>query len=233
MPIPSSLAKGVEPAPAIATALISTLLSDPPPPPGPVAVAELALQHFAVGVLRQGRQELHRLRLLVRGHMALAVLDDLRLREPHPLARDHERLHRLPPLLVGDADDRHLEDGRMAAEDLLDLARVDVGAPADDHILLPIGDEEVAALVQVADVTGVKPAAAERLGGGLGLPPVPLHDQVAPDHDLPHLARQDLAVLVVNDPDPDAGRLAPSGSQAPELHGVVTGQLLLLGRSEE
>jgi len=51
-----------------------------------------------------------------------------------------ERLDRLAPLLVGHADDRHFVDRRMRADNLLDLAGIDVGAAGDDHVLLAVGD---------------------------------------------------------------------------------------------
>src|SRR5689334_1482922 len=91
---------------------------------GPEAVAQLALEDLAVGVLGERRQELHRLRLLVGGQMAAAVLDDLAL--AHALAgpSDDQRLGRLAPPLVGNADHGDLEDAGMAADDLLDLPRV-------------------------------------------------------------------------------------------------------------
>ena len=43
-------------------------------------------------------------------------------------------------------------------EHRLDLAGRDVLAAADDQVLLAAGDEQVAVLVQVADVAGVQPA---------------------------------------------------------------------------
>ena len=46
----------------------------------------------------------------------------------------------------------------MLVEHLLDLARVDVVAAADDHVLLAVDDVEVAVLVLAADVAGGEPA---------------------------------------------------------------------------
>src|SRR5690348_837423 len=37
-------------------------------------------------------------------------------------------------------------------EDVLDLAGIDVHAAADDHVAGPVGDEQVAVIVEVADV---------------------------------------------------------------------------------
>ena len=76
-------------------------------------------------------------------------------------------------------------------EPLLDLDAVDVLAAADDHVLLAVGDEEEALVVEVADVAGVQPAVGiDRLGGGLGLVPVAGHEDRAGDAHLAGLARR-------------------------------------------
>src|SRR3712207_5380400 len=73
----------------------------------------------------------------------------------------------------------------VLVEDLLDLARVDVVAAADDHLLLAVDDEEVAVLVDLAHVARPEPAVVvEDLFGGVLLVPVALHDVVALDGDL-------------------------------------------------
>ena len=74
----------------------------------------------------------------------------------------------LAVLVVGHAEHRGLAHGRVLVEDLLDLARVDVVAAADDHVLLAVDDEEVAVLVDGRHVAGVQPAVADRLGGRVG-----------------------------------------------------------------
>ena len=71
---------------------------------------------------------------------------------------------------------------------VLDLDAVDVLAAPDDHVLGPVGDEQEAVVVEVADVAGVQPAVDDRLGGGLGLVPVARHDDRALDADLAGLA---------------------------------------------
>src|SRR5690349_22426410 len=49
----------------------------------------------------------------------------------------------------------------------------------DDHVLLAVGDREVAVVVGRAAVAGVEPAPVERLGGGVGVLPVAGQDDVA------------------------------------------------------
>ena len=52
--------------------------------------------------------------------------------------------------------------------------------------------------IHVADVAGVQPTVAERLGRGLRPLPVTLHYYVAADHELAELAGRDLAIVVVD-----------------------------------
>src|SRR5215210_2852925 len=104
----------------------------------------------------------------------------------------------LAELVVWHADHRHLGHRGVLVEHLLDLARVDVVAAADDQVLLAVDDEEVAVLVHAGHVAGVEPAAAHAVLRGLGPAPVALHDVVAADDDLADLARRQVVVVVVD-----------------------------------
>ena len=81
--------------------------------------------------------------------------------------RDHDvRLADLAHPLVGHADDRDVVDAVEPHQRLLDLGRVDVEAAGDVHVLEPVGDGQVAVLVEGADVAGVQPAVGvDGLGG--------------------------------------------------------------------
>jgi hypothetical protein len=87
----------------------------------------------------------------------------------------------------------------MLVEHLLDLARVDVEAAAQDHLLLAVDDEEVAVLVDPRHVARVEPAVLDRLGGRIVLAPVALHHVRALDGDLADLALVDLLAVLVDD----------------------------------
>ena len=101
----------------------------------------------------------------------------------------HGGLDLLAQLRVGHAVDGGVGDLGVVHEPLLDLDAVDVLAAPDDHVLLAVGDEEEAVLVEVADVAGVQPAVGvDGLGGGLGLVPVAGHEDRAGDADLAGLA---------------------------------------------
>src|ERR1700677_5382595 len=99
---------------------------------------------------------------------------------------------------VRQPDDGGLGDRRVLVEDLLDLARVHVVAAADDQVLLPVDDVEVAAGVDPGQVAGVEPAVADRLGGGLRALPVALHHVRPADDDLADLAWGHLAAFLVD-----------------------------------
>src|SRR3954463_7452883 len=72
----------------------------------------------------------------------------------------------------------------MLEQQLLELARVDVVALVDEHVLLAVDDGEVAVLVDRADVAGAQPAVLEHLGRGLDLVVVTAHHLRAADADL-------------------------------------------------
>src|SRR5947209_20401683 len=69
---------------------------------------------------------------------------------------------------------RHLDCG-MLEQGVLDIAGVDVEATTDDQVLLAVDDEQVAVLVEIAEIAGVQPAVTQRLAAGLGRTPVSLH----------------------------------------------------------
>src|SRR6059036_3546364 len=114
---------------------------------------------------------------------------------------------------VRHAHDRHLDDGRVRREQVLQLAGADVLALADDDVLPPPGDAEVALGVERAEVSGAEAAvgregvgvqgrvavAEEALGAArqyLALAPGP--DRRAVLVDQADLVRADGAPLAVN-----------------------------------
>ncbi|MNT30083.1 hypothetical protein D3C72_1658600 [compost metagenome] len=67
----------------------------------------------------------------------------------------------------------------MAEQELLDLARVDVLAAADQHVLHAADDIAVAFFVDGGEVAGMHPAVADGFGGARLVVPVAQHDRVA------------------------------------------------------
>src|SRR3954454_13360864 len=140
-------------------------------------LAQNGLQDLAGRVPGQVVDELDPPRHLVVGEPVPAEREHvvgrhLRVGPPH-----HERETDLAEALVGNADDGRLGDAGQPGQRLLDLGRVDVEASADVHVLQPVGDRQVAGVVERADVAGVQPAVGvDRGRGGLRVVEVPEHD---------------------------------------------------------
>src|SRR5699024_11992584 len=74
---------------------------------------------------------------------------------------------------------------RVGERGRFELGGVDVLSAGDEHVLEPVDDEEEPVIVEVADVTGVEPAAGgERGSGGRLVVPVGTHDIGSAGHDL-------------------------------------------------
>src|SRR5713226_915864 len=97
--------------------------------------------------------------------------------------------------LVEAAHDGSSLDPRVLEQHVFDLARVDVLAAADDHVLLAVDEEVVPVLIDVADVARVQPATANRVGSRLRIAEIAQHDVPAAEANLAALARCDLAVV--------------------------------------
>ena len=105
------------------------------------------------------------------------------------LELDH-RGQAFAPVGVGHADHGAVLHRGVAPDHLLDLARVDVEAARDDHVLLAVDHVQVAALVEHADVAGMVPAEGARLGGGFGVVVIAGRHQLAARDDLAAFARR-------------------------------------------
>src|ERR1700683_3083987 len=146
-----------------------------------VQFPQLSFQHFAVIVLRQRFEKDVSARTLeprdggkaqgvelVRGHFLLGV--------GHHTGDDF-----LTPVSMRTADDMHFQHARVTQQNFLDLARIDVAAAADDHVLGAILQREEAFFIECAHVAGMQPAGAQRLGGRLWIIPVAFHHHFAAD----------------------------------------------------
>ena len=74
-----------------------------------------------------------------------------------PRLHAEERAAVLPETLVRCGDDRHLRHPLHVGQQLLDLGRTDVLPAPDDDVLHPVGDGQVAVVVDHADVAGAEP----------------------------------------------------------------------------
>jgi hypothetical protein len=84
-----------------------------------------------------------------------------------PVGGLDDRHDLLAHLLVRRADHRHVGDLGMADQQVLDLLRIDVHAAGDDHEALAVGEEQIAVLVDPADVAERRPAVLVAALGGL------------------------------------------------------------------
>src|SRR5262249_49344678 len=117
----------------------------------------------------------------------------------------------LAALAVGQADHGDVADLRVGVEDVLDLLGGDVLPLADDHVLEPAGEHDVAVGADVAEGAGAAPA----LGGaglrGGGLVGVALEHHRALEADLAVLAGTGHRAVLGDDPDLEAGDRAADG----------------------
>ena len=132
---------------------------------------------------------------------------------------DDEGDRPLAEVLVGAADDADVLDERAAAQDVLDLERVDVAAAADDRVLHAPRDVQEAVLVEAAEVAEVRPAVVG-VGRLVLVPILRLHER--PAHaDLALLARLDRVALGVADQ--QLGGVVGLADRGPALLGRVVG----------
>ncbi|OPY93201.1 MAG: hypothetical protein A4E73_00360 [Syntrophaceae bacterium PtaU1.Bin231] len=108
----------------------------------------------------------------------------------------------------------------MLVERLVDVARIDVEAAGDDHVLLAVHDVEIAVRVHRGDVAGVAPAVAERVGRLLGPVLVPFHHLGPLDDEFAALAGRHVLHAVVQIDDA-AERVGDRHAHAAHLAGAA------------
>ena len=110
----------------------------------------------------------------------------------------------------------------MGEQELLDLAGVDVLPAADEHVLDPARDVDVAVGVHGRQVAGVHPPGdVDGFGGRVRLVPVAEHHRVAAGAELPgHPARHRRPRLRIDDLDLDV-RVHPAHGRHPALQRVA------------
>src|SRR3954454_14535718 len=185
---------------------------------------DVALEDLARGALGQLVEEPQPARVLVGGHALLDEVAHVVLAGVLTVLEHDRGADLLAHLLVGHRDHGGLGHGGVLVEDLLDLARIDVVAAADDHVLLAVDDEEVAVLVDAGHVARVEPAVVQDLLRGVVAVPVALHQVVAADRDLADLALAHLVAVLVDDLHLDALDRRPDGARLALLVGVVEGR---------
>src|SRR5438034_9015752 len=111
--------------------------------------------------------------------MRKALIDEILLRCEAALAQRNDSFYGFTPQLVRHSNDRYFLDRGMLLDHFFDLARVNVGSAADDHVFLAVEDEQISTGVHVADITGVNPSIPDYIGGCLRLPPRATDQRIA------------------------------------------------------
>src|SRR5436190_95846 len=185
----------IEPAPTINATLSFRRLATGLLPSLRVELAQFGFQDFSVIVLRQRINEHVILRALEARDFAKAQLVQLARRH----FADHIGDDDLAPFWMRAPDHRGLAYPRVLEQHLLDLARIDIGAARDDHVLGPVFQREIAVRIEHADVPGMQPAAAQSLRGRVGVLPVPGHHHIAAADDLADPAHRQRVVIRIGD----------------------------------
>ena len=191
--------------------------SSPSPRQAGVGRAQLALEDLSARVLGQLVGDDDVARGLEAGEAVAAEARDLLGGQLVAGARHDDGGDGLDPARVRDAEHGRLGHRRVRVDDLLDLARGDVLAAGLDHVLLAVDDVEVALVVEDAEVAGVQPAVAERLGRLGGVVPVAEHRLRRAVHDLADLPGANRAAVVVDDLRLHVQRRAPGRAGLADL----------------
>src|ERR1700722_1303436 len=151
---------------------------------------------------REFVDELDVARHLVVGDAIAAEGLDLLLVDVFARTKPDPGAYFLAVAVVGHADHLHVLDFRMAVEKLLDLARIDVLAAADDHVLDAPDDVAIAFRVDGGEVAGVHPARRiDGLAGALRIVPIAEHHRIAAREELAGRAGRHDPALRVDDLD--------------------------------
>src|SRR5215217_2117528 len=189
-------------------------------------LAQLVFLDLAARRHRVLLDEVHVLGDLVMGDVLATVLLGVLFGQRGVLFLYYGGGYPLAVLLVGDAVDLDVRDTGMCVETLLDLARVDVLAAADNHVVRPAGYREVTVLVHGRQISGVQPSIlVYNLGGFIGHLVVALHNVVAAGAEVTLLSRPDLFTGVhINELHLYVRELAAHGRN-PAFYGVVGARL--------
>src|SRR5882724_53953 len=126
---------------------------------GPL-LAQFELLDLAGSRQRHGVNDEPIARGLVRCEMLAHVIVQLVLVDDHARRRPNKRRYDFAPSLIRQSYDGDVADLGMAEQQLLELARVDVFAAANDHVLESSLDRAVAPFVHRSEIAGVQPALA-------------------------------------------------------------------------
>src|SRR5690242_3360699 len=89
---------------------------------------------------------------------------------------DYKAFGELSGLFIWNANDGRIHHSRMLHQQRLKFGRSNTKAIVFDHLFLAINDVGIAILIEMTNVTSIKPAITQGLCGGLGCFPIALHN---------------------------------------------------------
>ena len=117
---------------------------------------------------------------------------------PSVLAWNDESDHLLAPIRVRPPHHGGFQHALVLEQHLLDLARINVRAPTDDHVLQAVLQSQKTLLIHDPDVARVQPAAPQGFGGGFRILPISRHHHIPPHRHLARRAGRQGVVFPVN-----------------------------------
>ena len=99
-------------------------------------------------------------------------------------ANNDEGDNLFPPVGMRPPDDGNFIDLWMGEQGLLDLARIDICAAGDDHVLGSVFEGQKARFIETAHIACMQPAATQGFLGRLRVFPVAEHDHITAHHYL-------------------------------------------------
>src|SRR5262249_46612321 len=122
------------------------------------------------------------------------------------------------PLCVFYAEHAAFRNRRMTSEHRLDIAGKDLEPSGVDYFTQPAADEQVAAIVDDAQFTGVQPIGADGLRRELWPIEIAIHHEWSTDDDLSYLAARKQFAGFVHDLDSGHVRRSAHGFEILVLH---------------
>src|SRR5216117_1435228 len=142
---------------------------NPPPCAFPIGIAQAPLENLAGILARQLGLDFDVFWHLVVGERGFQLRADVSDIQRHACLRFHHRHQRFAEFLVGNAEHRAVVDTGDRVQGGLDFGGIDVDPARDHHVALAITDEDIAVLVDIADIAGGDEAVAFDLGAFLRL----------------------------------------------------------------
>ena len=151
-------------------------------------------------------------RHFVVGHVGARPGNQRFIRHRAARAQHHAGAADFAHALIGDADHGDLGDVWVLSHQALNLCRIAVEAADDEHVFEPVGNAQIAALVEHADVAGVQPAVGvNRFQRRRFVVKVTLHHVVAAQQHLARLAGGDGVAVFIDAAHLGAGHGAAAG----------------------